>query len=164
MRAIQPCALLREPVGTGTRSGNGKPKTALGRRVGARTRRERWRESSREHRECGRRERSENREAAKLKRGRGRELPRTRQLRWCGSALLRPTAKAGPDCVGRVRVRVSRVPPLILTKARSPRCAKRNRPRATEIGDFLVGLGPGGNSQCARFIRYRGLSMLQGGV
>ena len=24
MRAIQPCALLREPVGTGTRSGNGK--------------------------------------------------------------------------------------------------------------------------------------------
>ena len=25
MRAIQPCALLREPVGTGTRSGNGTP-------------------------------------------------------------------------------------------------------------------------------------------
>ena len=40
MRAIQPCALLREPVGTGTRSGNGN-ETALGRRVGAKTRRER---------------------------------------------------------------------------------------------------------------------------
>ena len=52
-----------------------------------------------------------NREAAKPKRGRGREPPRTRQLRWCGSALYCTTAKAGHDCVGRVRVRESGNPP-----------------------------------------------------
>ena len=28
--------------------------------------------------------------------------------------------------------------------------ARGESPRAMEIGDFLVGLGPGGNSQCAR--------------
>ena len=37
------------------------------------------------------------------------------------------SAGAGVRYTERVRVRVSRVPPLILTKARSPRCAKRNR-------------------------------------
>ena len=58
MRAIQPCALLREPVGTGTRSGNGKTKTALGRRVGAKTRRESHLEST----ESVARERADSRE------------------------------------------------------------------------------------------------------
>ena len=41
MRAIQPCALLREPVGTGTRSGNGN-ETALGRRAGRKNAESGW--------------------------------------------------------------------------------------------------------------------------
>ena len=67
-------------------------------------------ESHLESTESEARERADNREAAKPKRGRGRELPRTRQLRWCGSALYCTTAKAGHDCMGRVRVRESGTP------------------------------------------------------